>query len=493
MTTLPSDVGLPGNAPVFDVAVIGAGPAGLAAAASAGECGVRVALVDAGPRPGGQFWRHRGEGDDGALHHDWAEYLRLGAVLKAQRAAGTLSMLTGHSVWQVERDADGFTVHALVDGADQAIRTRTIVVATGAYDRQLPFPGWTLPGVFTAGAAQAMLKGQGVLVGRRIAVGGTGPFLLPVAAALAEAGAAVVGVFEAGRPTAFARRPLTVLRSAGKLIEGAGYLRTLRRHRIPYLMRTAIVGALGSSEVTGARVASLDAAWHVIAGSERAIDCDTIAVGYGFTPQTEIPVQLGCAMVMDHDGSLVARVDADQQSSTAGAYIAGEACGIGGAELALAEGQLAGLHAAAAAGGQTADDRRRGAAERQRTRGRVFAAALAEAFAVQPGWQTWLAGDTVVCRCEEVTADTLQAAVDDLGAPDPRTAKLLVRPGMGLCQGRVCGYASAAIVAARHGRKVTQADLAGIAARPVAQPVSLGMLAASHLAKSSMPPSSGEG
>lgn len=461
----------------FDVAVIGAGPAGLAAAAAASASGVRVALVDAGPRPGGQYWRHR-SGDDGARHHGWPAYLALRTALTAAETAGTLVRFERHAVWHVERDEAGVTIHALVNGAGREVRARMLVIATGAYDRQLPFPGWTLPGVFTAGAAQAMLKGQGVLVGRRIAVSGTGPFLLPVAAALVEAGATVVGVFEAGRPTAFAKHPLTVLRARAKLVEGAGYLRTLWRHRVPYRMRSAVIAALGEDEVRGVRVARLDAAWCVIPGSERTIDCDTVAVGYGFTPSTEIAVQVGAGMIPDRDGSLVATVDEAQRSSVPGVFVAGEACGVGGAELALVEGELAGLHAAAAAGGATPDPARVRRLGGRRAHGRAFAAALHEAYPVRSGWGAWLAPDTIVCRCEEVPVSAIHEAVDELGAEDPRAAKLFARPGMGLCQGRVCGYATACVVAARRGREVTPADLAGTSARPIAQPVSMSVLAA---------------
>jgi NADPH-dependent 2,4-dienoyl-CoA reductase/sulfur reductase-like enzyme len=476
MTTVPSDrVGAASSPATFDVAVIGAGPAGLAASAAAVEGGARVALVDAGPRLGGQYWRHRDD-DDGARHHDWPAFLRLARSLAAARETGRLVHLAGHAVWHVERDADGFTVHALVADEGREVRARTLVVATGAYDRQLPFPGWTLPGVYTAGAAQAMLKGQGVLVGRRIAVGGSGPFLLSVAAGLADAGATVVGVFEAGRPTAFARHPLTTLRARSKLVEGAGYVRALRRRGVRYRTRSAVIEALGTDEVTGVRVARLDASWRAVPGSERTIGCDAVAVGYGFTPQVELPIQLGCEMAMDRDRSLVVRVDDRQRSSEAGVYVAGEACGVGGAELALAEGELAGLHAAAGAAGHEADPHRLGRPEARRARGRAFAAALHEAFAVRPGWRTWLAGDTIVCRCEEVAVDAIHEAVDDLGAEDARTAKLFARPGMGLCQGRVCGFSSAALVAARCGREVTAADLAGTSARPIAQPVPLSVL-----------------
>ena len=253
-----------------------------------------MALVDAGARAGGQYWRHR-EGDDGARHHGWSAFRRLRDALDRATAGPVVAWLPGHAAWHVERTAEGVAVHCLAGGEEREVRARTLVIATGAYDRQLPFPGWTLPGVFTAGGVQALLKGQGVVAGRRIAVSGTGPFLLPVAAALAEAGASVVGVFEAGRPdrvpappadraraaaASSARAPATWPRSAGP--------------GVPYRTRTAVVAALGEDAVTGVRVAALDAGWRVVAG-QRARDRLRHASpwGTGSRPRRRSPIQAG--------------------------------------------------------------------------------------------------------------------------------------------------------------------------------------------------------
>jgi NADPH-dependent 2,4-dienoyl-CoA reductase/sulfur reductase-like enzyme len=469
------DPGGPPAAP-FDVAVIGAGPAGLAAAVAAIDADARVALIDAGPRIGGQYWRHR-PGDDRRHHHDRSAFVRLRDAVETAIAAGTLVHLGGVHVWHVERASDGFVVHGVVDGEAREVRARSLVLATGAYDRQVPFPGWTLPGVYTAGAAQALLKGHGVVVGRRVVVSGTGPFLFPVATALADAGATVLGVFEAGRPTTFARHPLALLRNVGTMWEAAGYLRTLRAAGVPYRTRTAVVAALGEDELTGVRVATLDEGWHVVPGTEREIECDALAVGYGFTPQPELALQLGCDVLADADGSLVTRVDDDQASSVDGVFAAGELTGVGGAALSRAEGEIAGHAAAGRSLGRRVDHADVRGARGLRARRRAFAAILQEAFPVPPGWLEWLAPGTIVCRCEEVTVSRIDTAIEDLGASDPRTVKLLARPGMGPCQGRVCGYATACLVAARTGRATTADDIAGLAARPIAQPVSLGLLA----------------
>jgi D-hydroxyproline dehydrogenase subunit alpha len=443
----------------YDIAVLGAGPAGLAAAAAAHQAGAHTALLDANPRVGGQYWRHR-PADHGVGHPQWSTLRRL-------RGAAP-DLLAGQQVWHVEQ-AEDFVLHTTGGGT---VVCGKLVIATGGYDRQLPFPGWTLPGVFTAGGAQALLKGQGVLAGRRVVVAGTGPFLLPVAAGLAEAGARVVGVVEAGSPRGFARYPAALLGNPDKLAEGAGYLRTFLRRRIPYRTRTAVVAAHGTDRVTAATIASLDADWRIVPGSARVVDCDAVAVGYGFTPQLEIPLQLGCATNLDVDGNLVATADARQRASAPGVYLAGEVCGVGGAQLSLVEGELAGLHAA----GALSDTSQIARLLRRRAALRAFARAMHATYPVRPGWLDWAADDTLLCRCEEVTVAAARKSIVDLGATDPRGVKLLARPGMGLCQGRVCGYATACLVGHERGRPTTEDDLRGIAARPIAQPITLGDL-----------------
>jgi hypothetical protein len=241
-----------------------------------------------------------------------------------------------------------------------------------------------------------------------------------------------------------------------------------------------VVAAHGEGVVGSATVASLDADWHVVPGTSRELECDAIAVGYGFTPQLEIPLQLGCETRLDADGSLVAVVDDQQRATVPGVYLAGEVCGVGGAPLSLVEGELAGLHAAMSTGGAVPDGRRVARLLRRRAGLRGFAAALHDTYPVRPGWTTWLDERTQVCRCEEVTVGAVRRSMTDLGATDPRAVKLLARPGMGLCQGKVCGYATACLVADQCGRPTTAHDLLGLAARPIAQPVTLGNLADQH-------------
>ncbi|MEU2745936.1 NAD(P)/FAD-dependent oxidoreductase [Streptomyces collinus] len=445
-----------------DLAVIGAGPAGLAAALAASARGVGATLLDAATQPGGQFYRQPaaglGAGCPEALHHRWRSWERLRDGL----AAGPVGVLTDHHVWCVERTPDGFTVHALL-GPEQEesveVHARTVLLATGGYEQVLPFPGWTLPGVVTAGGAQAMLKGGLVVPGHRAVVAGTGPLLLPVATGLAAAGVEVAALVESTGPRRLARHAPAL---AGKLAEGAGHAAGLLRHRIPVLTRHTVVRAHGEDRLTGVTVAALDADGHVRPGTERHLPCDTLAAGHGMLPHTDLAESLGCRL----DGLAVA-VDTEQRTDVPGVWAAGEATGIGGAALSLAEGHIAGCSVAAhlhraAPGPAPAALKARAALQRS-------AAALESAYAPPAHWPEQLTDDTVVCRCEEVTVGSVREALD-LGAGDERTVKLLTRAGMGWCQGRMCGTAIAGLA----GCAPTPAK------RPFARPVPLGVLARQH-------------
>ena len=227
-----------------------------------------------------------------------------------------------------------------------------------------------------------------------------------------------------------------------------------------------MIEAHGDDRLEAVTVAGLDSDGQVRAGSEHKVALDVLAVGWGFTPQLELPLALGCATSRDVDGSHVATVDDHQRTSVDGVWVAGEACGIGGAALAVVEGSIAGASAAGAEPDRV--DLRR------RTSLRHFASAMHLVHPVPSGWLARVTDATTVCRCEEVTAGGLRAAVDDLGADSARSAKLLARTGLGWCQGRVCGYAASCLVADRLG---TEPSLP-MANRPVAAPITLGELAA---------------
>jgi thioredoxin reductase len=466
-----------------DVAVVGAGPAGMAAALAAADLGAQVVLVDAAPAVGGQIYRQpataRAAGRPG-----------VGPKLPARlRRAGThprVLHLGGRTVWHAVAGAE--TALWLTGG--EQVRVRAVVIATGATEIALPFPGWELPGVTTAGAAQALLKGQGVAVGRRVLVAGSGPLLLPAAAGLAQAGVEVLAVLEANPVTpATAARAAALVPYTGKLREAAGYAKVLARHRVPVLPGHVVTACQGDDQVTGATVSRVDRDWRPVPGTERQVRVDAVHASFGFSPALELPRQLGCAD-LPRPGRPTAAVwcDADQATSVPGVFAAGETTGVAGADVAELEGYVAGAAAARYLGKSgpemfgiknrerpESDER---ALERVRAalaRARRFARRLDEVYPWRAGWLEWPGPETAVCRCEEVPFGAIGAAVAD-GARDVRAVKGVTRCGMGYCQGRVCGPAVQQAVAVATGRGLSA--VGDLGSRPLLTPVPLATIAA---------------
>ncbi|MGP3977422.1 FAD-dependent oxidoreductase [Streptomyces sp. 8N114] len=501
------------------VAVVGAGPAGLAAAHAALAAGARVTLIDSAEQPGGQYHRMLPDAyaaERPELQRGWAAFeRRRHQVLTHPRC----SWLPETSVWALEQPGQGEEppgspprVHLLcggpVDGSGRTRRTLdadALVLATGAHDRVLPFPGWQLPGVFTAGAAQALAKGERVLVGDRVVVAGSGPFLLPVAASLLEAGSRVLEVLEANTPGTVARgwgrRPWELATQLGKAAELADYTAALARHRVPYRLGGTVVEARGAGRLEEVVTARLRPDWSVVPGTERTVPVDALCVSHGFSPQLELPLAAGCALrggqpgaasrpnvpdvpaVLEASeaggaGEFVA-VDDEQRTSVPGVFAAGEITGIAGAPAARAEGAVAGW---TAAGGDRSARALR-VLRRSRDQGRAFARRLALAHPIGAGWPGWLRTDTLVCRCEETDYGALCAAFGSEAESAPRVAKLGTRAGLGPCQARICGP-TVAELRTRLGDGPADRSAEGLPAasphrRPIAQPLRLGELAAS--------------
>lgn len=384
----------------FDVLVVGAGPAGMAAAARAGESGVRVGLVDDNFSPGGQIWRGGVEGGNPQAA-GWMERLQAAQVVK----------LCGVRVFH--QPEPGVLLAETKDKVCE-LRYDKLILATGARERFLPFPGWTLPNVMGAGGLQAMVKSGLSIHGKRVVVAGTGPLLLAVAASLRKHGAEIPMLCEQTSFSRLARFGLALVGQPSKIIQGLQLKKELAG--VPFVSSSWPIAAHGKEALESVTI------WR--RGKAETLACDYLACGFHLVPNTELPALAGCQI---EDGYV--RVDEFQRTTVAGVFCAGEPTGIGGVELALVEGQIAGL----ASGGRTTQARELFA---ERHKLKKFAAALEDTFQLRPELRELPSAETMVCRCEDVPLSRLRSY------PNWRAAKLQTRCGMGSCQGRVCGPAA---------------------------------------------------
>lgn len=448
------------------LAVLGAGPAGVAAAVAAAECGLSVVVIDEQPRAGGQVYR--------APPASWPEAAgpeaREGAALRAALAASGAVHLAGRRLWSILPD-DGFRLALIGDAGPEEVTAARLVVAAGTTERVVPFPGWTLPGVIGLAAATVLLKAQKTRPGDRVLVAGRGPLLLAVAAGIVAGGGTVVAVVDgAGRADWLAAAPAMAARP-DLLRRGAAWRLALARAGVPILRRHAVVEAQGTETVSAVTVAPVARDGSLRPGPQRYFAVDAVCVADDLTPSVEAPRLLRAAHRFDRAlGGWVPEADADGRTSLPGLYVAGDGAGIRGAAAAALHGRLAGLAAAADSGATIPDD---GAAlRRAHARAARFGGAMAGLTALRPARVASIPPATVVCRCEDVTRAEIDAALD-AGAREVSQLKHFTRCGMGPCQGRMCGEVAAELVAARVGGR----EKAGTwTARPPLRPVPLDTL-----------------
>ena len=454
--------------------VVGAGPAGIMAAFTAAEAGARVLLIDDNPRPGGQYFQQSPPEFRFANPQDGLSGRADAAAVLNRLAHPNIKQLNNALVWGV---FDQHRLALLVDDRQgQVISTDRVILATGAYDRPFAFPGWTLPGILGAGAVLRMLKAQWVLPGRRILLSGLSPLQLALAAALLKAGAEVVCVAEAADPIDNWQQLPKFWGHWERLREAVSYLNTLRQHKTPLLFNHAIVGASGTDHVEKAQIARLDQSGAPIPGTEKEYDVDAVCLGYGLLPSFQLPAAFGCKLRFDQNlGWWAPEHDEKMETTQPGIFVAGDVTDIGGAQVALVEGQIAGCHAAHQLGCMDA----KSLAERipplhaKLRRLNRLADALQKLYAFRPGLARAARDDTLLCRCEEITFGQAKKALAD-GAADLHQVKLATRAGMGYCQGRFCSVLAAPLVAEASGQPLS--DLLPFTVRPPFQPIPLSVL-----------------
>jgi NADPH-dependent 2,4-dienoyl-CoA reductase/sulfur reductase-like enzyme len=385
----------------FEIVVVGAGPAGIAAACAAAECGKGVAVVDDTPWLGGQIWRGEQARPKQPQAQRWLERFRNSGATVLDRTS------------VIAAPESGLLLAEHLD-APCEIRFQKLVLATGARELFLPFPGWTLPGVTGPGGLQALVKNGWPISGKRIVVCGTGPLLPAVAAGLRAYGAKIISIAEQSPMGRVAEFGFNLLRHPGKIVQGLGIGAGV--FGVPFRFGVWPVKADGDDSVRSVTLTDGRKTWTE--------ECDLLACGFNLVPNVELPLAVGCEL----ENGFV-RVDRLQTTSVANVFCAGEPTGIGGADCALTEGQIAGY----AASGQSA---RAEALFGQRTAWHSFRAALAKAYVLRPELKNLATNETLLCRCEDVTLGRVRQF------SGWREAKLLSRCGMGACQGRVCGAAA---------------------------------------------------
>ena len=452
----------------YDVAVIGAGPAGLAAATVAGKAGLSTVLFDEQPTPGGQIYRaitttplQRGVlGDD-----YWA-----GAKLVDAFHGSGAQHMPGATVWNLSRDRE---LGVSIGGQARMIQAQRVIIATGALERPFPIPGWTLPGVMTAGAAQTLLKSSGMAAQGHVVLAGCGPLLWLLAWQYLNAGAKIAALLDT-TPSAnrmAALRHILPFLTSPYLAKGLRLLREVRR-TVRVIGNVVELKAQGKDRVRGV-------SYRTAGGEEHIEPCDVLLLHQGVVPNVNLAMSVGIEHRWDEVQLCWSPVlDGDFATSVDGIAIAGDGAGIAGAGAARERGRVAAFAAVKALRAGAALPAGEEAAARQalarEERGRRFLDLL---YKPAPQFRV-PSGDTIVCRCEEVTAQQIVDTVA-LGCSGPNQMKSFLRSGMGPCQGRLCGLTVTELMAKARG--VSAQEIGYYRLRPPVKPITLAELA--HLPK----------
>ncbi|MEF9962716.1 MAG: FAD/NAD(P)-binding oxidoreductase [Comamonas sp.] len=420
--------------------IVGAGPAGIRAAQTLLAHGLRPVVIDEAPQAGGQIYRRQPEGFGRSAKDLYGFEAGRASDLHQSfdRLRPQLDYRPDTLVW----NAQGHTLdllHTAWRTAD-TLRWRDLIVATGATDRVLPLPGWTLPGVYTLGGAQVALKYQGCAIGDAVVFAGTGPLLYLVAYQYAKAGGRVLAVLDTAPAVQRYKAAPAMLAQPAVAAKGVYFLSWLMFHDVPVHHGVQLLRAEGAD-----RVQAL--VWKDAQGAEQRSECSAIGLGYALRPETQLADLLGCEFAFAPlHRCYVPQIDADRRSSVPGVYLAGDGAGIMGADAAEMSGELAALALLQDRGIKT-DAARQARLRQQLDKTQQFRQALEVAFPFPEDWAARAPDELVVCRCENITAAELRSTAASQPQGDINRIKALCRVGMGRCQGRMCGVAATEILA----------------------------------------------
>jgi NADPH-dependent 2,4-dienoyl-CoA reductase/sulfur reductase-like enzyme len=458
-----------------DLVIIGAGPAGLAAARVAGECGLDAVLLDEQAAPGGQIWRAVGA----VAEHRPADLTLFGKSYAAGIAALSdpvaVDRVFGSSVWQIDRKDGCWRVIYSRESAAAQVRTRAVLIATGAMERPVPIPGWTLPGVTTVGALQLALKQSGAFPAGRLVIAGSGPLPLLLADQFRRARIPIAAILDTqprgALSAAVPHLSMAALSAPETLAEGITLLRARGRSGTRVIHGAEPLEILGAERVEGVRYRDSSGVHEVAA--------DHVALHEGVVPNTQLTRLLG----LPHRWNVRQRCFApelltDGRTALDGVFVAGDGGGVLGWRAARASGALAALSVACDLGHIPESAHALQSFPHQaRLRGERRLRAFLDALYPVPDWLGRPSDETILCRCEEVSAGDVRAAVAD-GCMGPNQLKAFLRAGMGPCQGRMCALSVAEVMARARGLEAGDVGLARI--RPPIKPVSLNELASLH-------------